>query len=404
MRCGAGVPFVQVTKQWSRHSKGRRLFYFRMRIFCDHLVLDSQPQRTPEGYLRALPRIARTGLQDYLAGELGLSDREPYDVIRVYRPEEEVFAADALASLAHIPVTINHPTVQVDASNWREVSFGQTGAEVIRDKEFVRVPMVVMDARAIAMVIAGKSQLSVGYTAELDFTPGVTKDGDKYDAVQRKIRGNHLAIVDRARGGSMLKVFDSQPLPNKHEDRKMKKHIIIDGIQLELEDAAHLIVQRYLDGLTSKTATLEAANAALTTQVTTLSATVQAKDAEIVTLKQQVADSALTPAKLDAAVAARAVVVDSARKVMPAVVVDGKTEAEIRRQVVDARLGDASKGWSDDQITASFNTLTSSGPTVQHDSFRTALQSNTNQNVSTPDAAYTKMCDDIGNAWRGQAK
>jgi hypothetical protein len=373
-----------------------------MRIFCDTLILDRQPQITAEGYLVAAPRIARTGMQDYLAVELGLTDRNPMDRVRVYRPEDEVFHADAMASMAHLPVTINHPPFMVDAKTWREVAFGQTGAEVMRDGEFVRVPLVVMDAKAIQQVNDGKAELSVGYTAELDFTPGETANGEKYDAVQRHIRGNHLAIVDQARGGPMLKVFDSQPQPKPGATTMPKKTFVIDGVTIELEDAAHLIVQRYLDGLTSKTTTLEAANASLTTQVATLTTTVQAKDAEITTLKQQVTDAALTPAKLDAAVAARTLVVDAARKVLPAVIVDGKTESEIRRQVVDARLGEAAKGWNDDQVSASFGTLTATAQPV-HDSFRANLQGQAQPlPAGTTDTAYQAMCDGLSNAYKGK--
>src|SRR5690606_41884007 len=61
------------------------------------------------------------------------------------------------------------------------------------------------------------------------------------------------------------------------------------------------------------------------------------KDGEIAALKKEIEDSRLTPQKLDEAVKARAAVIDSARKILPSVVVDGKSEADIRRQVVAAK-------------------------------------------------------------------
>jgi hypothetical protein len=45
-----------------------------------------------EGYLELGARIARTGLQEYRAEELGLTDRSG-ETISVLRPEEEVFAS-----------------------------------------------------------------------------------------------------------------------------------------------------------------------------------------------------------------------------------------------------------------------------------------------------------------------
>ena len=82
-----------------------------------------------------------------------------------------------------------------------------------------------------------------------------------------------------------------------------------------------------------------------------------AKDAEIVALTQAVKDAELTPAKLDEAVKSRADLIASAKVICDKVVVAGKTAAEIRRAVVDAKLGEKVKGWSDEQIATGFETM-----------------------------------------------
>jgi hypothetical protein len=41
-----------------------------------------------------------------------------------------------------------------------------------------------------------------------DWTPGVTPDGQSYDAVQRQLRGNHLALVREGRMGPDVAVLD----------------------------------------------------------------------------------------------------------------------------------------------------------------------------------------------------
>ena len=46
---------------------------------------------TSDGYLKAMPRIARTGIQLYKGDECGRPD---VDFVRVYRPEDSVFAND----------------------------------------------------------------------------------------------------------------------------------------------------------------------------------------------------------------------------------------------------------------------------------------------------------------------
>jgi len=70
----------------------------------DRLNLPTERTYTEEGFLRVPARISRTGTQTYLAAELGLKDREPTDLIVAYRPPEEVFDPESLASFAAKPV------------------------------------------------------------------------------------------------------------------------------------------------------------------------------------------------------------------------------------------------------------------------------------------------------------
>ena len=175
-------------------------------ILHDTFTLDGV-RRTGDGYLAAFARVARTGVQVYRGSELGRPDLEQ---VRVYRPPEEVFAPDALKSFAHRPVTLRHPAVPVTARNWKKYAGGQTGDEVVRDGEFVRVPMVMMDQALIdAYERDGIKELSMGYSTDIQWRTGVTDAGEEYDAVQTAIRGNHLAVVPAARGGDQLRIGDA---------------------------------------------------------------------------------------------------------------------------------------------------------------------------------------------------
>lgn len=334
-------------------------------LFVDQMIMDDKPRLTADGYLVATPRIARTGLQDYGGAELGRPD---LDIVKVYRPESEVFAKDSLHSMGHRPVTIDHPPELVDASNWKKYSRGQTGGDVARDGEFIRVPMSLMDLDAVRNVEAGKVELSMGYTADLLWESGTTPEGEHYDAIQTNIRGNHLAVVDAARGGSKLRVIDTNAKP-KEQSMNLKK-VVIDGITVETTDTAAEVYEKHIKALDAESKTRDEKIKELEDELENLRKedkeqkdSLATKDAEIATLKQQVSDSEMTPAKLDDAVKARAAVVDAARKVVSDVVVDGKSDSEIRKQVVSAKLGDAAKDWSDDQISASFNTLTATSTT-----------------------------------------
>lgn len=165
---------------------------------------------TGEGYLVADAFTVRTGIQQYLGSEVGRPD---LPVVNVYRPESEVFSKDSLASFSHIPITDDHPAVAVTSMNWRDFAIGETGGEVLRDGERLRVPLIVKDARAVAKIQSGKRELSAGYTCELVFEDGIAPDGTRYQAVQRKIRANHLAVVHRGRAGSEFRIGDAARAP-----------------------------------------------------------------------------------------------------------------------------------------------------------------------------------------------
>ncbi len=304
-------------------------------------------RKTRDGYLVAEARIARTGVQTYRAGELGLKDRAPMDLIRVHRPDDEVFATDAMASLAHRPITIDHPPENVTAANWKKYAVGDTGGEVTRDGDYVKVPLVLMDAAAIDAVQAGKRELSVGYSCTLDFTAGVNDAGEPYDAVQRGIRGNHLAVCDIARGGPMLRIGDNK------EKTVTTKTIMFDGLPVETTDAAEAVINKLLAAV----ATLETRATDAETKVGGLTADVATRDGTIAALTADLAD-ARDPAKLAAKVQARSALVDAAKKLAPALAVtDAMGDAEIRRAAVVARLGDKAADMADAAIEGAFAAL-----------------------------------------------
>jgi len=152
------------------------------------------PKRTAAGHLRADAYLTRTGVFVYLNPD-GTERRE-------YRPDSEVFAPESLESFELLPMTNDHPATEVTPANTRELSVGSTGDTVKRDGRHVASSIAVTEAKAIADVEAGKTQLSCGYTCDLEMTPGISPDGERYDAVQRNIRGNHVAIVAAGRAGT----------------------------------------------------------------------------------------------------------------------------------------------------------------------------------------------------------
>lgn len=170
----------------------------------------TQREYTDEGFLKVPGRVARTGIQEYLARELGL-DGDPNRIVRVYRPPEEVFAPDSLSTYDASDITNDHPKELVTALTYKGVAVGVVRGPGRPDGEFVAADLIVKDQKTISDINAGKCEISAGYTAIYDEAPGVTEDGQAYDYIQREIRINHVAIVDRARAGANARVFDHNP-------------------------------------------------------------------------------------------------------------------------------------------------------------------------------------------------
>jgi len=195
----------------------------------------TQREVTDEGFLRVPGKVSRTGIQEYLARELGLTDRNPNDIVRVYRPYEEVFSPDSLASFDGVSITLQHPDALVNSKNYSSVTKGIVrGAGTETDDQHVQCNLLIQAQDAIDAVQRGMCELSAGYTAIYDDTPGTTPDGQPFDFKQTRIHINHVAIVDRGRAGT-ARIFDE-----KTGGLPMPVNITLDsGRVIDVADAAN---------------------------------------------------------------------------------------------------------------------------------------------------------------------
>lgn len=174
--------------------------------FQDRAPLE-KVKRLADGRIAAVAKFARSGTYTYSGAEVGRPDLQ---TVTVYRPEDEVFAQDAMASFAHKAITLGHPTDGVSPANWSKVSVGFTEGRVARDGAFVEIPLMLADASAVQAYETGTAQeLSAGYQCELTWGDGVAPDGTPYQATQRLIRGNHIALVPQGRAGTTCRIGDS---------------------------------------------------------------------------------------------------------------------------------------------------------------------------------------------------
>jgi hypothetical protein len=326
-----------------------------MTLLYDRATIKGNATITPEGYFVADALVARANnIQDYRASELGLTDRDPSEVVRVFRPEAEVFAPDSLASAVRLPITLDHPVqngkgVMVDARNWREFTRGQTGDDVMRDGEFMRVPLRVTDGPAVASVQTDRQEFSLGYDCKLHFEAG-TFNGQAYDAVATDLRYNHLAACRTARGGPQLRIVDERPA---HNGGSTMEIVMVDGFAVDAANPA--IAKTAIENLRTARDTATAALDEATKTVGARDATIAAKDAEISNLKDQVANSASPQALRDAAASyARSV---NKAKALGAPVTDAMDEATVIATAVKHKLGDKAAAYKPEQFSAAFDAL-----------------------------------------------
>jgi hypothetical protein len=293
--------------------------------FDASLLAKSQVTPIAGGGARIPARPTRSGVFPY--------KRADGTVRRELRPEAEVFDAASLASLQDAPVLEGHPAM-VRPTNWRELNRGHVSGVPHKDSDGIHVAsqLAVFDPTVLGRVDSGElCELSCGYTCDCDETPGVTPDGEKYDAVQRNIRYNHVGIGPKGwgRGGASVSLrldggettdtawLDDPPavchtpnnppaVPATQPPEVLKMLVKVDGKDFEQGSAEHL--------------------AALTARADRL-------DGELAASKVSLAE-ATDQKRLDALVKDRVALEIAAKAILPTVKLDGIPSDAVRREVV----------------------------------------------------------------------
>ena len=177
-----------------------------------------QAIKTDEGFIEDSPIIGRTGILIYQNAD-GSTRRE-------YRPPEEAFRADSLASIRGKPITMGHHGLVTNETYKQSKPIGTVLSDGKQDGENIRADVVIYE------LDTDDRELSCGYQTELEETPGVTPSGEHYDAIQRNIIYNHLAIVPRGRAGNARLNMDGEQIFMEVE--RMSKIKLDNGIEYDV--------------------------------------------------------------------------------------------------------------------------------------------------------------------------
>jgi hypothetical protein len=291
---------------------------------------------TDEGFLEAPANIARSGVQIFRAGEfksLMEAGMDANTVIRLHRPDDELFNPAVMTKAEGLPIIVE-PHQRVTADNWKQLAVGDiTG--ITRNGTFLSAgKALIKDKNAIALVQSGKKYQSLGYTFDLDPTPGTNAQGEAYDGIQRNVVPNHVVICDNPRGGTQCRIGDTQG--------EVKQMIIqIDGIPVEVgNDTAVAAVQKVINERNTLrdapvTVTLKIGEASKTiTGADAIAKEITDRDAKIVELKSKVQTPEAINKLVDDAVKVRVAIIGDAVSVVKDFKADGKDNLTIQREVI----------------------------------------------------------------------
>ncbi|HHI1838053.1 TPA: DUF2213 domain-containing protein [Enterobacter cloacae] len=332
-----------------------------------------------DGYLEDVPVVGRVGIQLY---------RNPDgSVRRELRPPEEVFNADSLASFKGKPITLGHPGA-VNSRNSRKHQVGTMLDVGRKDGSNVAVPIIIHADEAISQAKSGCArQLSLGYRLDLEERRGwfnrktqevvfrddeserfpdgyISADWEEFDAVQRNIRINHLALVSKARAGDVatLNLDGDEEITlddddNQPKGKTMQKLRLDNGLEY---DASPEVVVAF----NALKQDAEDANTKLSEAQTTISTITAERD----TLKADAAEfeNKLKQAREDAEKTIKARTELEAKAEKHGIKCDGLDDIAVKKAVV-AKLKPSIKldGKDDTYINVAFDMAIESAPMEQ---------------------------------------
>lgn len=159
-------------------------------------------------YIKDNP-LSKVGVFPYLGKQIS-SELEPDKIYQVYRPAEELLSDETINSFKLLPIVDDHTMLGTEPGMMpaeEKGVHGTSGSDVYGKDGKLYGDLKIYSETLKDEIEAGKKELSMGYFCDYELTPG-TFDGRHYDAVQRNIRGNHIALVEEGRMGSDVRVMD----------------------------------------------------------------------------------------------------------------------------------------------------------------------------------------------------
>lgn len=168
-------------------------------------------------------KITKEGVFPYFNKNIGVPEKSDDEIVWVYRPKEELDNQILLDDFHSrpIPLTDEHEMIGEDMTPPEDKGVDGNLTEVYfsPNDNSLKGKITVYSQKMQREISSGKRELSLGYFCNYEIVPGMF-NGKHYDAIQRNLRPNHIALVDKGRSGSDVRVQD--------------KAICYDSIEMEL--------------------------------------------------------------------------------------------------------------------------------------------------------------------------
>jgi len=337
------------------------------------------------GFLHSKVSICRSGIQEYLGSEIGLTGDDAKKMFNVLRHPDDVTSDESLATYKNLVVTDDHPSEGwVNVDNIKEHQRGQlseTGIDDTQDEVHVYGIMTITDANLIEKAMNGKVEVSLGYARELIAEDGVY-NGIPYQYKYTNIIANHLSVVDRGRCGASCAIANDKKdviiLDEEQKKEGVLVKIMINGVEFEVSEevGAAIMAERKSketeandmeEEMVKKTEDMEE----LETANDKLTAKVDGLNAKLATTN----DSKMSDDDLNKMVSERASLVSFAMGIVGDAMPESTEPMAIKKAVVEKHFNISVDGKSDAYIDARFEM-------VQEDQ-------------TSHDASVVKLADDI---------
>lgn len=376
-------------------------------------------ERTEEGFLRVPVKITKTGVFDY-----------PEHGMKKAKLPEDLFSFDTVNSLRGLPIVDEHPIENgkytlITPENYTKFAKGTVSEPKVKDS-FIAGIATIWDSALIESVVSKeKTEVSLGFTNNTISKSGIL-NGKQYDAVQKDIIGNHLAVTKAGKAGPSVRLeIDSKNINlNRSKTMGIKYLIEIDGKikanptmltlktsdgkDIQVDSEIHTEIQSVRNDLKAKTKEIDSLTTAIndlkTKNVDGDSTAIKSKQIEIDALNAQVNKLKSDVKKIEDSFDSK---VDEAAKTRVEVLKNselleidskGKTIEQLQRDIISKTLDIDGHTLKDEEV----------GP-YYSSALAYAKKEATTKKKKTPDNdsnvdAYKKRNEDLEKLYSGELK